>query len=429
MRQKLLFILILIGINGLLKAQDAIQIMQYNLLYYGNTTSYCTSTNNAVDMKNEQFKIIFNHVKPDILTVNEMAENATYQELLLTNTLNVDGVTKYKRATLTSVSQGDLLVNMLYYNSEKLTLHEHTALATGVRATDVYTLFYNAADLPWTNDTVFITCIVSHLKAGSTTSDQDQRTAQVNTIMNYIQNNDLHHNYLFMGDFNVKTASETSYTNAIKSYDGTYYLYDPMDAAGDWYTNEAYRFLHTQSPRTVSNGCASNGGLDDRFDFILASGELMDGTYGMQILPDTYHALGNDGMHFNTSILNAPENSSAPAEVVSALYNGSDHLPVLVQIQTEQSYLGLKEIDSFAEVKFQNPVQYQMDLNVVFDQATSFETRIYDLMGRVQIHISHGDKSRQHQLSIAVDNLKSGIYFLHLKTENGQESIHKFFKN
>lgn len=425
MRQKLLFILILIGINGLLKAQDAIQIMHYNTLYYGNTTSYCTSTNNAVDMKNENLKIILNHVKPDILTVNEMSGNPIFQDSLLNNALNVDGETKYKRGTLTNTTNNDL-VNMLYYNSEKLTLLKQDVIPTTIRPTDVFTLYYNAADLAWTKDTLFLNCIVTHLKAGSASADAATRSTQTALIMSYIQSHDLDGNYLFMGDFNVYTSSETAYQNLIKEYTGVYHLYDPIDAPGDWNNNDAYKAIHTQSSHSTSTGCASTGGLDDRFDFILASGDLMNGTNGFTVDVDSYEALGNDALHFNTSILGS---SSAPSDVITALYNASDHLPVLVQLNTEQDYLGLEEADSFAQVMFQNPVNNQLDLRIAFNDASSFEIRVYDLTGRVQVQLPQSEKSLQHQVSIDLANLKSGIYFLQLKAENGEESTHKFFKN
>ena len=428
MRRTLLFILFLIGFNGLSKAQDAIQIMQYNTLYYGNTTSFCTSTNNAVDMKNEQFKIIFGHVQPDILTVNEMSGNPIMQDSLLNNALNVDGETKYKRGILTNTATNDL-VNILYYNSEKLSLLKQDVIPTTIRPTDVFTLFYNAADLAWTKDTLFLTCIVTHLKAGSSSADASTRSSQTASIMSYIQSHDLHNNYLFMGDLNMYTSTETAYQNLTKEYNGIYYLNDPINAPGDWNNNDAYKAIHTQSSHSTSNGCASTGGLDDRFDFVLASDAIMNGTDGFTVDVDSYSVLGNDALHFNTSIIGSPENSSAPAEVITALYNASDHLPVLVQLKTEQDYLGLEKTDSFAQVKFQNPVNQQMNLRIAFKEATSFEVRIYDLMGRVLIQASENRKSIQHQLSLEVNNLKSGIYFLHLKTDNGQESVHKFFKN
>jgi len=153
---------------------------------------------------------------------------------------------------------------------------------------------------------------------------------------------------------------------------------------------------------------------------------MMNGTNGFTIDANSYEALGNDALHFNTSIIGS---SSAPSDVITALYKASDHLPVLVQLTTEQNYLGLEEANSFAQVMFQNPVNNQLDVRIAFNEEHSFEARIYDIMGRAQTQVIPRTKSKQHQLSIDVDHLKSGIYFLHLKTENGQENVHKFFKN
>lgn len=425
MRKLLPFLLLLIGLVQV-QAQDVIQVMQYNLLNYGNLTSYCTSTNNSALMKNEHFKTIFQYAKPDILTVNEMAENSIYHDSLLRNTLNVDGETAYKRATITSTSQGDWLVNMLYYNSRKLTLQKHEAINTIVRATDVYRMYYNAADLAETEDTVFITHIVTHLKAGTATDDAADRATMTAAIMNYIQTHDIQ-NYLFSGDLNVYTSTETAYQNLIKDYSGVHYLYDPIDAPGAWNNNAAFSAIHSQSTHVSSNGCASTGGLDDRLDFILSSGALMDGTHGMQIQPNTYHVLGNDGAHFNLTIV-SPTNTSAPADVITALYNASDHLPILVQITTEQSYLALEEITDALSVKFQNPVDQQLNLHLSFAKPEQYSIRIYDLTGRMHTSLEFSESNIKQDLSIDLQGMKSGIYFLHIKTANGQESVNKFLK-
>ncbi|HAG15115.1 MAG TPA: hypothetical protein DCG69_01125 [Bacteroidales bacterium] len=409
-------------------AQDELKVMQYNLLNYGNFTDYCTAANNNIVTKNGYLTTIFDYVKPDILTVNEMAENSTYHEYLLSATLNVNGETAYKRALMAPEAQGDWLVNMLYYNSKKLTLHKHDVINTIIRTTDVYTLFYNAADLAQTHDTAFISCIVTHLKAGSTATDAADRALMTGTVMNYIQSHDLKNNYLFMGDFNVYTSTELAYQNLIKSYNGLYYLYDPIASAGAWNNNSIFSSIHSQSTHTENNGCASTGGMDDRFDQILSSADLMNGTHGMQLLPETYKSLGNDGLHFNLSIIAAPTNTSVPADVLNALYNNSDHLPIVVQIRTDQSYLQIEENASMDEIKFQNPVQQQLNVSLSFSNATTFELRIYDLTGRIQKLVSGLPKSKLHQLSIPVSELKKGIYFLQLRKEDGTETTSKFIK-
>jgi hypothetical protein len=168
--------------------------------------------------------------------------------------------------------------------------------------------------------------------------------------------------------------------------------------------------------------------MDDRFDQILSSSDLMNGTHGMHLLPETYKAFGNDGLHFNLSILAAPTNTSVPPNVLNALYNNSDHLPILVKIRTDQSYLQLNEAELKAVIRFQNPVQKQLNLSVSFSYAASFELSIYDLSGRIQKVVSGIPKNNSHQLSIPLPELKSGIYFLQLRKEDGTKITHKFIK-
>lgn len=66
--------------------------------------------------------------------------------------------------------------------------------------------------------------------------------------------------------------------------------------------------------------------MDDRFDFILTSFGINDNA-DVELIPGTYTAFGNDGNHFDTSILDGP-NSVVSATVAQALHDASDHLPV-----------------------------------------------------------------------------------------------------
>ena len=56
---------------------------------------------------------------------------------------------------------------------------------------------------------------------------------------------------------------------------------------------------------------------------------------GLDLVPGTYRALGNDGMHFDVAI-NAGDNFYYPDDVprsnalANALHDASDHLPVVV---------------------------------------------------------------------------------------------------
>ncbi len=148
---------------GAFAQEDTVRVMQYNLLNYGNYTSYCNTNNNNVDDKDGYLTTILDYVQPDIFTVNELGvdfvglENQ-YAQRILDNTLNINGVTKYQKAEHTG---GSYLVNMLYYNSDKLVLHSQDFISNDanneglVREIDFYNLYHNDPNLASHNDTVF----------------------------------------------------------------------------------------------------------------------------------------------------------------------------------------------------------------------------------------------------------------------------------
>ena len=75
--------------------------------------------------------------------------------------------------------------------------------------------------------------------------------------------------------------------------------------------------------------------MDDRFDIHMTTAGLQDAA-GLAI--DSYRALGNDGNHYNASI-NTGNNTYYPGELArsndlaDAIYDASDHIPVIVDYQ------------------------------------------------------------------------------------------------
>jgi hypothetical protein len=90
--------------------------------------------------------------------------------------------------------------------------------------------------------------------------------------------------------------------------------------------------IHTQSPATGPAAFTGQvlGGLDDRFDFQLVSGEFQDGE-GPSFLTGSYHAFGNNGTHVYSEAITTGT-GAAPA-VLTALAQSSDHLPVVADYQ------------------------------------------------------------------------------------------------
>ena len=143
---------------------------------------------------------------------------------------------------------------------------------------------------------------------------------------------------IYAGDMNFGHNQEPGYGHFLS--DGPGQAFDalgtrPWNCSADPFT----AIKHTQSPR--DNGAPLcgliPGGMDDRFDFLLMTAELLDGK-GIDYLPGTYRALGNDGMHCELAI-NDGDNFYYPADVArsnalaDALHDASDHLPVVADYQ------------------------------------------------------------------------------------------------
>ncbi len=317
-KKEILFISFVLSLSLASIAQDTLKLMQYNLLYYGKNIYDCNSTNNNVDNKNVALQTIIEYAKPDLFCVNEMDASTTDVNYLMDNALNVDGVTYWQHADLT----GSFSINMLYYNSEKFTLNSQEYITASPRQTNVYHLTY----IP---ESIDFTVFVAHLKAGEDADDQTDRANSTLNVMNYIENRGSG-NYIFMGDLNIYYSSEQAFQNLTTVTYPEFAFFDPINRIGSWHNSSAYSDIHTQATHT-SGDCFVTGGMDDRFDFILISEKIKNGDEKIQYLSNSYETIGQDGNHFNDALTDGT-NNSAPSDVINALYNMSDHLPVSLEL-------------------------------------------------------------------------------------------------
>lgn len=158
-----------------------------------------------------------------------------------------------------------------------------------------------------------------HLQSGSTTAIKNQRVAQAQLLRADADALGTA-NVIFGGDFNWQKADDVSAgVGAYRTFSasGNGQVSDPINKVGDWRDNAAYKQWHTNDP---------GANMDDRFDMQLISGELTDGV-GLEYVADSYGVVGNNGTHaLGGTILTG---TGAPPNVLTALYNFSDHLPVM----------------------------------------------------------------------------------------------------
>lgn len=309
--------------------RDTIQIVSYNLLNFPEGRNDC-SNNTVVVERADTLRKILQYLNPDIFVGCEIQTKAG-ADSVLTRSLNVNGVNHYSAATFDPLQTDAPLNNQLYYNSNKLTLQYQDVIITSPRNIDHYVLYMNDPNLGVYYDTTFIEVYMCHLKAGSGTTEQATRAVQTATLMNFIAQRPSDRHHFVCGDLNIYRSSEAAYQNLIS---GTAALVDPINSPGNWNSNSSFASIHTQSTRNGQNlDCGSQGGSDDRFDHIIVSSNVMSGSDSIKYIANTYKAIGNDGNHYNKSLLESPVNTMYPDSVVRALYYMSDHLPVAMKVE------------------------------------------------------------------------------------------------
>lgn len=402
-------------------AQDTLTVMHYNLLAYGNFTSYCTSTNNNPNQKDGYIKTIVKYVEPDIFTVNEMSSSSTYQSRLLNNALNVDGVTKYKRASISNIAGSDI-VNMIYYNSEKLSLKQTYVAQSNLRDIDIFKLYLTKSNFT-TEDTIYIYCMVAHLKAGNTQSDETQRGQMAQGAMAYYKKHFEPANFMVMGDFNLYTYLEPAYQNFTNFAYAEYSFNDPVKREGKWNNNSSFKDVHTQSTHT-SGECFSSGGMDDRFDFILASDAIIKGQQAVKYIPGSYWALGQDGQHYNKALLDQPQNTTVPTDVLSALYQNSDHLPVMLKLLVDKS-LPVEDIPQFKYIKVVNPAHEAIDIRISNPTSHQLTCAVFNCNGQQLIQRTYLSNDGVYNIQLPVNTFVPGLYMLQAFDEHGSYANRK----
>lgn len=311
-------------------SKDTIRVMSYNLLNFPDGRTDCTN-NTLVPNRFDTLRKIVAYSKPDMIGAMEV-QTKRGADSVLTRALNIQPGSNYAMAPWQpSSTGGGALNNAFFYNADKLALKAQYAIATGVRDVNHYILYALDPNLSQLYDTTYFEVFVCHLKAGSGNAEKNQRGEQMDLLRSYIDARPLGRNYILMGDLNTYTSTEPCYQKLISG--GLNPFKDPINRAGSWNNAAAFRDIHTQSTRNTGNyDCGSTGGMDDRFDHIVLTGNMLTTQHRVRYLSGSYKALGNDGNHFNQSI-NAGTNSQYPSDLVRALFYMSDHLPVILDLE------------------------------------------------------------------------------------------------
>ncbi len=398
-------------------SQGRIKVMSYNLLNFNNYPSYCTAENNPHEAKAGYLATIVANQQPDILCCCEVGgKNPTLAysiSYILGNSLNVNGVTRWSAA---SASGNTYLNNALFYDKTKLKLIAQSKVDTDIREINIYKLKHLTS-----NDTLKVA--IAHLKAGSDYASD--RGTEIQQLMNYLVTQGNNDNFIVCGDFNVYSSSEPAFQNLVNPSYMPVAFYDPVNQMGEWNNNWNFSEYHTQSTHTDNNGCFSYGGMDDRFDFILMSGSIINGTKGITYHPNSYWAVGQDGYRFNGAI-NSPQNTTLPANVIDALYNMSDHLPVVAELDFGDVGYASESTESNFQSIVQNPVNDELVVRLRTEKPRDVTVYVYSALGKLVL--SYFAQVAEDEVVVRdVSDLPNGVYIVSIKSE-GVSVSHRVVK-
>lgn len=381
--------------------QATIKTMFYNVLNYPEAPP---------ENREEILETIIDSYEPDIFMICEL-ETEIGGEEILNESLNDDNDNYSSAPFLSNFSNSDVeLHQLLYYNNQKFTLIESQRLTTTIRDINWYTLELILDDQ--VNNPIRIEVFVCHLKASRGVENEVKRLNMVNEFIDNYENLDENAYVIFAGDLNVYSSNEPAYQELLNS-NNKITMVDPINMPGSWTSNDTFTNIHTQSTRINSEdfgNFGSGGGLDDRFDFILMS-ENMINSPELSYVPDSYLAYGNNGNCYNQRIDDIDCTGIYDSALRDALYNMSDHLPVVMELQSNQQFLSTPEFtETIENIQLVNGNVISDELSLqINNNSESIDFEIYNTLGQKMKSFSVDSNTIT---KISVSELSLGMYYL-----------------
>lgn len=264
----------------------------------------------------------------DVLSLQEQSGEDTQSIVDVLNDLYGEGVYAAAPTPAGAETLSDGLPGMVY-NIQTVVVQETTALGSVSETSQARsTLRYKIALSTFLASPGFF-LYNSHYHSSPGADGEARRLGEAKTVRFDVSSKSTRYGALLSGDFSTYSSNEPGYQALVAP--GLGQAVDPLGSPGDWHDNSLFRGIHTQSPATSSQFPGQDtGGVNDRFDFQLVNENLMDGE-GFDLIPGSYRAFGNNGTHdLNGSIASG---TGATPDVLSALEQASDHLPIVADYQ------------------------------------------------------------------------------------------------
>ncbi len=404
MKTKIFLLALLFCIQS--NAQTTFKTMFYNLLNY--PTAPPTDRNTIL-------KNILNDYQPDIFMVCELESEIASEDIV---NYSLGEINKnYAKATFvynqSDTSTDSSLQQELFYNSDYFTLVNQEEILTNIRDINHYTLQLNTYNQ--NNTPILLEVFVTHLKASQGSYNQQLRYEMVQQFTNALNNLDPNSYVIFAGDFNFYTSSENGYQEIVNP-NNAIIMKDVLNmntTLQSWHTNYSWKNIHTQATRLSNsdfNGYGAGGGLDDRFDFIMVSESITDNS-DINYITNSYKSYGNNHNCYNKRIDNTTCTGEFSQETRNNLYNMSDHLPVVLELASNET-LHNESLSIQNNLRLKGNVVSKNLILEINDLLRIKKAQILNPLGQIVIE----KRIHKNDFEINVTGLKKGLYFL--KIEN-----------
>ena len=198
---------------------------------------------------------------------------------------------------------------------------------------------------------------------------------------------------------------------------GIHELKDPVSASGNFRTMHPIPFctLKVHEPLKLMTAQPEVWMID--LIYFMLSG-YFNGSGNYTSLPMSYKAIGNDGQHLNLNITDPPAISTYPSNLINALYNFSDHLPVSYTLKTNKNLVdGIS--DKRADIKWRLDKEHGQLYFQIKDGAIS-SISLMDYTGRL---IKKKTCNYGSEQSLELPSQNHQILLLIIDTNKGQEAF------
>jgi len=389
-----------------IQAQERISVMSYNVLNFpiGDTPD-----------RDDTLGVLIDYVEPDLLLLQELKTNGGLQSVVDQCNAMLDDV--YESGTwvlqISNPAGTWKLQQNLVFNTAKFSLAEQNTIVTPIRDINEFKLLILDEDAQTTPNYLYV--FVTHLKSSQGAENEVSRNESAMVFADYLAELPSDAMVLLGGDFNLYTSTEEAYQTLLSSSNAIQ-MVDPIDSPGNWHSSSfSQKEILTQSTRTSQLlGDGAGGGMDDRFDFVLASENLMTGNSSLMYVANTYEALGNTGNCYNQNITDCDQDPTVPLNILSALYYMSDHLPVLLELESSVPF-------SVNETSSEQAVFMLAEQRLISKNNTPLSVSAYGMDGRL-----YGVIASDGVLDLS-EWLNSGLYILRIETKGTTTAIQRVF--